>query len=152
MRTQRIKVSHSAIDSARPILLDTLIAIWLADNNPRLGRSIASLLEDGFNKNKLCMSIISAWEIGLLVSKKRLDLGQPPLSWLDIFIRRFKINLLEISPEIAVNSSYLPGKMHGDPADRIIIATAMTYGVDIVSADKNIISYAKQGFVRIISS
>jgi PIN domain nuclease of toxin-antitoxin system len=151
MRKQRVKVSPAVIDSARPILLDTHIAIWLADNNQRLGRSTVSLLEEGFNKNKLCMSIISAWEIGLLVSKKRLDLGQPPLAWLDIFVRRFKISLLEISPEIAINSSYLPGKIHGDPADRIIIATAMTYAADIVSADKNILSYAKHGFVRIIT-
>jgi len=151
MSKQRAKVSQSAIDSARPILLDTHIAIWLADKNSRLKQSTISLLEAAFNEGNLCLSVISAWEIGLLVSKKRLDLGQTPLAWLDIFARRFKINMLEISPAIAINASYLAGTIHGDPADRIIIATAMAHGADIVSADENIVSYAKKGFVRVLS-
>jgi PIN domain nuclease of toxin-antitoxin system len=132
------------------ILLDTHIAVWLADGNARL-KSATTLLKNSFDNGHLFLSPISAWEIGLLVSKNRLDLGQSPLAWFDEFVQRFSINILEVSPEIAINSSYLPGKFRGDPADRIIIATAIAFKTAILSADKDMISYGNMGFVHVIS-
>jgi PIN domain nuclease of toxin-antitoxin system len=138
-------------ESGAPLLLDTHIVVWLAEGNPRLKAPLVTLLKSGYGSDRLCLSVISAWEIGLLASKKRLDLGQPPLSWLHIVVQQFRINLLDITPEIAINSSYLPATLHGDPADRIIVATAITHGATIVSADKSIITYGKLGHVQTIA-
>jgi PIN domain nuclease of toxin-antitoxin system len=132
-------------------LLDTHIAVWLALDNQRLRSSTVSTIKDSFNEGKLFLSAISAWEIGLLVSKGRLDLGQSPLAWFEGFVQQFNITVLEISPEIAINSSYLPGTLHGDPADRIIIATAMANATAIASADKSVVAYGNSGFVQVIA-
>src|SRR5271167_2303350 len=115
MQKRGIDPSGASSPGAVPILLDTHVAVWLADGNSRLKPSIVSLLEAAFQLGNLCLSPISAWEIGLLVSRNKLDLGQPPLVWFDDFVRRFSVNILDITPEIAINSSYVPGKFHGDP-------------------------------------
>ena len=54
------------------------------------------------------------------------------------------------TPEIAIDSSYLPGNLHGDPADRLIIATARQFGVPVVTRDARIRAYAEAGHVRVI--
>lgn len=136
---------------ALPILLDTHIAVWLAEDSPRLKSSTLSLIEIVFHRGDLCLSPISAWEIGLLVSKNKLDLGQSPSAWFNGFVQQFKISVVDITPEIAINSSYLPGKFHGDPADRILVATALAHSTALLSADKEIVSYGKQGFVHVIA-
>ncbi len=133
------------------MLLDTHVAVWLAEGNSRLKSSSISLIESSFHKGQLCLSSISAWEIGLLVCRNKLDFGQPPLVWFADFVERFRINVIDLTPEIAINSSYLPGKFHGDPADRMLVATAMTHAAVIVTADRNIVSYGAQGFVQVIA-
>jgi PIN domain nuclease of toxin-antitoxin system len=145
------KQTSKSASEAPSILLDTHIAIWLSDGSTRLKPSVLSLIESSFHSGKLCISAISAWEIGLLVSKNRLNVGQSAMAWFDSFVRQFNIYVLDISAEIAINSSYLPGKFHGDPADRILVATALAHSTALVSADKEIVSYGKQGFVQIIA-
>jgi len=56
-----------------------------------------------------------------------------------------------LTPAIAVDASYLPGSVHGDPADRLLIATARHLGVPIVTRDAKIIAYAGQGFVQVVA-
>ena len=141
----------AAAETLPPILLDTHVAVWLSDGSAKLKSATLALIEAGFHTGRLCLSPISAWEIGLLVSKNRLDLGQSPLAWLDGFVEQFKVSIVDITPEIAINSSFIPGKFHGDPADRIIVATALAHTATIVSADKEIVSYGKQGFLQIIA-
>ena len=54
------------------------------------------------------------------------------------------------SPEIAIDASHLPGDLHGDPADRLIVATARHLGAAIVTRDSRIIAYAGSGHVRVV--
>ncbi|CAN5497313.1 type II toxin-antitoxin system VapC family toxin [soil metagenome] len=143
-----IKTDNAPVGDAA-VLLDTHVAIWLAEGSARLKPAKLSRIESAFHSGNLCMSPISAWEIGMLVRKKRLDLGQHPLGWFAAFVQQFSINVLEITAEIAINSSYLPGKFQGDPADRILVATALAHAAELVSADKEIISYGKRGLVQI---
>ncbi len=140
----------AALTTSPLVLLDTHILIWLRSGNSRLKPPIIKLVESCFREGKLCLSPISAWEIGVLVSKHRLDLGQSPNAWIKDFARKFNVSVLEFTSEIAINSSFLPGEVHGDPADRILIATAIAYSAAILTADKNILSYGKQGFIRVI--
>lgn len=87
----------------------------------------------------------------MLVSKNRLTLDQPALLWFVDFVQRFNVSLLDITPEIAINSSFLPGKLHGDPADRIVVATALAHSIALISADDELVSYSKQGFIKVIA-
>jgi PIN domain nuclease of toxin-antitoxin system len=144
--------TRTEVETSPLLLLDTHIAVWLAEGNPRLKASVTSSIKSGFDQGLLCLSPISAWEIGLLVAKGRLDLGQPPKLWFFDFVRQFNASVVEMTPEIAIESSSLPGRFHGDPADRILVATALAHCATLVSADKNIQAYGKQGFVRVIGS
>lgn len=143
------ETTESYFESTPAILLDTHVAIWLSAGLP-IKRSALALITAAFSQGKLWLSPISAWEIGILASKKRLDLGQSPLSWLESFVRDFSINVIDFTPETAINSSFLPGKFHGDPADRIIIATARAHSVAVASADEQIIAYGKQGLLKVL--
>lgn len=151
MPKQTTEASQTLNQTTNPILLDTHVAIWLSDGSSNISTQTLKLIENGFHDGLLCISTISAWEIGLLVSRNRLDLRRQPMSWFIEFVDRFRVNIAELTAEIAISSSYLPGKLHGDPADRMIIATAMAHSAQIVTADKNIVSYGKQGFVKIIA-
>src|ERR1700722_50186 len=103
----RIDSQPSGVAQPRLILLDTHVAVWLAEGNPRLKSTALKLIESGFHNGELCLSPISAWEVGMLVRKKRLDLGQPPLTWFEGFVQQFNVSIIDISPEIAIESSYL---------------------------------------------
>lgn len=129
------------------LLLDTHVIIWLATNDKRLSGSTARLIEKAFYEGKLAASVISAWEIGVLCAKERLTLTRAPIVWFEEFVRDFSINLFELTPAIAIESSFLPGRFHADPADRIIIATASAHDACIVTADNNILKYSKTGLV-----
>lgn len=87
----------------------------------------------------------------MLVRKNRLDLGQPPLTWFEGFVQQFNVSIIDISPEIAIESSYLPGEFHGDPADRMLLATAASHSALLATADKTMIAYGNTGFVRVIA-
>jgi PIN domain nuclease of toxin-antitoxin system len=66
-------------------------------------------------------------------------------------VQQFNVSVFELTAEIAINSSYLRGTFDGDPADRILVATALAHSAKLVSADKEIISYGNRGFVQIIA-
>lgn len=87
----------------------------------------------------------------MLVAKGKLDFGQTPSEWFNEFVRKFRVNVIELTPEIAIKSSFLPGNFHGDPADRMILATAIAVDSAVLSADRNMVSYGKKGFVRVIA-
>jgi PIN domain nuclease of toxin-antitoxin system len=146
---KRVNETVSQYPHVQPILLDTHVAVWLsADSN--LKASVRSKLERAYRDNQLFLSPISAWEIGMLVAKKRLDFGESPLGWLQTFISKFRIKIADLTPEIAINSTYLPGELPGDPADRILVATARAHSAMLASADEAILSYAQEGYVKVL--
>ncbi|HEY9871565.1 MAG TPA: type II toxin-antitoxin system VapC family toxin [Candidatus Obscuribacterales bacterium] len=151
MQKQTTKGQGRVPPEITTLLLDTHIAVWLASGSSRLKSSTLALVEDCFHRGTLCLSPISAWEIGLLVSKGKLELGQPPLVWFEGFVQKFCPQIIDISPEIAISSSNLPGTFHGDPADRILVATAIACSTAILTADNNMAAYGQQGFVRIVA-
>jgi PIN domain nuclease of toxin-antitoxin system len=100
------------------------------------------------------VSPASAWEIGML-SKPRS--GRPalhflpdPKTWFARLMSGPAIKKAAITPEIAIDASYLPGELHADPAGRLIIATARYLDAPIVTRDAKIIAYAKAGFIKVI--
>ena len=77
----------------------------------------------------------------MLVAKRRIQLDRPVEQWVDIALALPGIQLVALEPAIAVRSTKLPGDFHADPADRMIVATALEYAVPIVTPDERIRSY-----------
>lgn len=100
---------------------------------------------------KLFISPYSAWEIGMLVSKGRLTLGMRPEAWFDAFLRRPQVTLAALTPAILIAASFLPGGGQGDPADKIIAATAREFGLTLVTRDHALLRYAQQGHIHALA-
>ncbi len=61
------------------------------------------------------------------------------------------IELIPLTPEIAVENSQLPDEFHGDPADRLLIATARICGMTLLTRDEKILDYAKKELLQAIA-
>ena len=123
------------------IILDTHVWVWAADAHPNVQK-----LETF--EGKLNISAISIWEVSMLVHKKRLKLNPNINSWVDRCTRP-PINLIPLEPAISLLSCQLPGTFHGDPADRIIVATALYLKIPLATTDKKIITYAQHNPLKI---
>jgi PIN domain nuclease of toxin-antitoxin system len=93
------------------------------------------------------VSPITAWELGLLGRRGRLSAAVSPQSLFDRFVGLAGISLAPLTPSILIDSSFLPGEFHNDPADRIIVATARALELTVVTRDRAILDYARQGYV-----
>jgi len=136
---------------ARPILFDTCAAIWFMEDASfaaAADRAIAQALEAGI---PIAVSPITAWEVGLLVSKKRLKLAIEPLEWFARMMEEPGMQLAEMPPRVLIESSRLPGDPPNDPADRIIAATAREYSMAVVTRDRALTAYAKGGHIDLIA-
>ena len=123
------------------ILLDTHVWVWRLSNDPRLSIHHRQHLQAN-RAGGLGVSIISCWEVAKLLQLGRLSLSIPVLQWIRRGLARRNVLLLELTPEIAVESSQLPGAFHRDPADQIIVATARIHGIPLLTADARILNYS----------
>lgn len=128
------------------ILLDTHVWIWLMLGNPELSKRFIATIEKRVQQESILISAISVWEVGMLVAKKRISLEIDCLDWVEEALSSRGINLIPISPKIAIQSSRLPEDIHGDPADRILIATAHDQNAILVTHDRKILEYGKGKF------
>ena len=133
-----------------PILLDTHYWVWMSDASlgelkPRERRVIA----DSASKGELLVSVISVWELALLEAKGRLVLDSPCHVWVSKALSAPGLSLAPLTPEIAVDASRLPGEFHGDPADRIIAATARRLEARLLTRDQRLREYAGRGFLNL---
>jgi len=118
------------------ILLDTHIWVrWLISDN--IGSKPAALIE---NSEEVCVSSISCWEIVYLAKRGRMELPIPAEKWIEVGLSETQTTCLPIDQQIAVLAANLTDH-HRDPADRIIIATAITYGAQLMSFDKQFREY-----------
>lgn len=132
-------------------VLDTCALIWMSrdeDVSPAVEAAITDLPTDS---DALGVSVMTAWEIGMLTSKGRLNTTREPLRWFYDFLDAASLRLIDVTPEILIASSYLPLPMHGDPADRIIIATAREHDLTIITRDRAILAYGAAGHVKTLA-
>jgi len=120
------------------IVLDTATWIWRASDPKRLTTSARRAIDEA---DRVLVSAISVWEVAMLVAKRRIQLDRPVEQWVDIALALPGIQLAPLDPAIAVRSTKLPGEFHPDPADRIIVATALENAVPIITPDERIRSY-----------
>lgn len=135
----------------QPILLDTCAAIWIAEDE-NLEQAAVDLLDGVADAGAATyVSPISAWEVGLLVARERLRLLITPQRWFRRLLELPNVQLADISPELLIESSFLPGQPPRDPADRIIAATARDLGATLITRDRMLLDYGEQGHVRVVA-
>ncbi len=120
------------------IVLDTHAWVWWATSSPRLSKHAARAIHAA---RAVYISAISCWEVAMLVAKGRLVFDRDVERWLDLALKLPGVELVPLSPRIAVRSARLEAGFLGDPADCIILATALEYGCGIVSKDERIRSH-----------
>lgn len=123
------------------IVLDTHALVWWIGSDSQLSRKAAAAIRKELSGGHLGISTISAWEVGMLVAKGRLALGMDVDEWLDAIQAIRGVTMLPLTPKAALDSTRLPGSFHGDPADRMIVATARAENAALVTADRRIRAY-----------
>ena len=120
------------------ILLDTCTLIWLTSDHRKLSTKARRLISDSVGA--LYVSSMSAFEIGVKSRKGKLKLSLDPRSWFFTALERHGIREIPVDADTAIESTALPG-LHGDPVDRIIIATAVRNGLTVLTPDRLIQKY-----------
>ena len=136
--------------SAKPVLLDTHAWIWMMEDNPHLKKSKAAI-DELVPESQIFVSTISLWEVAMIESKKRIRFPVTALEWLRKAVTAPGLRVIPISPEIAVESCQLPESFHGDPADKLLIATARIMDSRLVTHDKKILNYAQKGHLEVLA-
>lgn len=133
-----------------PILLDTHVIIWTLLKPDELSSKVHSIIDLAQQEQRLLISSISLWEIAMLKSKKRINIYEPLKDFLQSIIDIDGIKLIDITAKIAAESVILTDDFHGDPADRLITATAISESAILLTRDEKILSWAQLGNIRAI--
>jgi PIN domain nuclease of toxin-antitoxin system len=129
------------------IVADTHALIWAVEGSDRLGPLAIEAVEKAVASGSLIVSAITPWEVSMLADKGRIVFSSGVRRWIDTLLSSRGIRLFPLEPAIAVDAGCLPGIIHGDPADRLIIATARFLACPLLTADERILDYAGAGHV-----
>jgi PIN domain nuclease of toxin-antitoxin system len=120
------------------ILLDTHVLLWLDTASPRLGPNAIKAIDAAFHAAEVTVSSITFWEVGTLLRKGRIGLDMELSVWRADFVEQGLLEL-PVTGEIAIEAAALDD-FAGDPADRLIAATAMHHGLRLITADKALLA------------
>ncbi|HTO32416.1 MAG TPA: type II toxin-antitoxin system VapC family toxin [Pararhizobium sp.] len=133
------------------LLLDTCAIIWMANRKQMSQAAMDAFKALSNNGGMLCVSAMSAWEIGMLISRGRLSATKDALPWFEDFVVAGDILVHEATPAVLIDAAYLPEPLHRDPMDRIIIATARKHDLTIITRDRAILAYGTAGHVKTLA-
>jgi PIN domain nuclease of toxin-antitoxin system len=123
------------------IVIDTHVLVWWLTRAPGLSRKAERTLAAHGDPGQIVVSAISLLEIATAVRRGRLELSIPLDQWLADINSLPEIRIEPVSADIAALAGSLAEPMHGDPADRLIVSTAFTLGVPLVTGDKKLQEY-----------
>jgi PIN domain nuclease of toxin-antitoxin system len=127
------------------LLLDSHIVLWLDSGDERLAAPTRTLIDGCWQSGgTIFLSAVSAWEIALLVDTGRIELDIPIEAWVERFLDRPGIEAAPLGHRAACRSYGLHHLEHRDPADRLLIATAIELGCPLVTYDERIQRFAKR--------
>ncbi len=136
---------------AAPLLLDTCAVIWIAGDE-EISEAAAEALSDAHRlEQPVFISPITAWEIGVLAARQRVTLLIKPQLWFQRLFEAPNVRLAEMSADLLISSSFLPGTPPRDLADRIMAATAREYGYTLLTRDRPLLDYAEQGHIQALA-
>ncbi|HYO45187.1 MAG TPA: type II toxin-antitoxin system VapC family toxin [Gemmatimonadota bacterium] len=135
------------------ILLDTHVWLWIMEGlEDPLGKVASSAIIEASRQGNLLVSVISVWEIAMLETTGRIGLSMEIAEWIQRGLSAPGLRLANLTPEIAIESTRLPDWSGGDPADRILAATARIHGAAIATRDRRILDYADRGHVSALET
>ena len=123
------------------ILLDTHVLVWFVSNPEFLSPNALAAIDDAMDRKTAFISSISIWEIALLVKHQRIMLDMALDTWIGKVEDLSFFSFVPVNNKIAYRSVDLPEPFHKDPADRIIVATALELGAAIISKDEKVRRY-----------
>lgn len=126
------------------ILLDTHVLLWLREGSKKLGAKARRAIDRALAEEQLAVSAISFWETAMLLEKRRVRLGIDVESWRRALLGD-GLREVPIDGRIGIEAALMTG-LHGDPADRLILATAHVENAKLVTADVHILEWG--GTVR----
>jgi len=109
------------------ILLDTHVLVWLDEASSRLGSDATAQIDTAFQAGEVAVSAISFWEVAMLVRKGRIRMDMDLSVWRNDLLEQGVIEL-PVTGEIGIKAAGLES-FHGDPADRLIAATALQHSL-----------------------
>lgn len=133
------------------VLLDTHVWLWVMIGNPNLTKGFIDSFEKILKGQGVLISPMSIWEIGMLVEKKRIEIEMDVLDWVNQALDNPGIQLCPLTPRVAIQSARLPGEVHGDPVDRLLIATAYEENAVLVTCDKKILEFGAGKFISVFN-
>jgi PIN domain nuclease of toxin-antitoxin system len=122
-------------------VLDTHAWVWWVSGSKALSKRAGEVIESGMADGSIHVSSISVWEVARLVQTGRLELTMEVEDWIARSEALPFLHFVPVDNGIALRSTRLPGSLHSDPADRIIIATALSLGARLVTKDKKLRNY-----------
>jgi PIN domain nuclease of toxin-antitoxin system len=126
------------------LLLDTHVALWLDGGDERLRPRTRALIDGCWrNGGTIFLSAVTAWEIALLVDVGRIELDVPAEAWVNRFLGQSGVQGVPLSHRAACRSYQLHHLAHRDPADRLLIATAIELGCPLITCDERILRFAR---------
>lgn len=133
-------------------VLDTHVWIWVVEGDrTALSEPAIEAIERAAKGGAVRVSAISVWEVAMLEAKGRISLSRPVDDWVHAALHAPGVRLLALSPEIAIGSTRLPGAPHGDPADRILMASARHLGGQLATCDGEILDYSAGGQLKVLN-
>jgi PIN domain nuclease of toxin-antitoxin system len=135
-------------EGGAPLLLDTCALIWIAEDALLSDPATQALNTSHRSGQPIYVSPISAWEIGILISRGRLACLIKPELWFRRLLGMPGLRLASMSTDLLITSSFLPGIPPRDPADRIIAATVREFGYTLMTRDRVLLDYADQGHMQ----
>jgi PIN domain nuclease of toxin-antitoxin system len=135
------------------LLLDTHCWLWAQLGIvQRLSRTALAAIRNAESEGNLRVSVISIWELAMLEKRGRVALPMSIRTWVDQALSKTGIAVEPLTPEVAIESVHLPGELHGDPADRMLVATARVTGATLLTKDDRLIRYSRQRHVRALEA
>ena len=123
------------------IVLDTHVWVWWVSGLEPLPPKARRLIRAAREQKAVYLSSISVWEVAQLTARGRLQLTMDVVDWVAKSEALPFVHFIPVDNAIALKSTKLPGTLHQDPADRMIIATALTLGFPLVTRDEKITRY-----------
>lgn len=127
------------------ILLDTHVFIWLVNGDDKLTEKNSKFLKE--EKNKY-LSVISSWEISLLLEKDRIKLKYSFSEWIQNALKAYEIEIVNLDLDIILTYNRI-SDFHSDPADKLISATSICKNIPLMTFDKKLIEYKGLNIVKV---
>lgn len=138
---------------SQPLLLDTHVWIWAMQGDLRhIARPAVEAIEHAAGLGQVLVSPISAWEVAMLEARGRVRFTVDVREWVRRSLAAPGTRVAEMTPETMVDTARLPGQIHRDPADRMLVATARRTGARLVTRDAQILAYAAEGHLSVLDA